>query len=102
MTNEKNETIPEEIKEIQQTEVGKPMYTIGINMVVVETTKDFANPISNDKNMMELFLKNNRETMESYFNEENNYAISFYACGYNGTAQDEFIQGWLDNGVRVF
>ena len=83
-------------------ETKKTMYTINRNMVVVETTKDFANPLSNDRSMIELFLKNNRETLESYFNDnENNYGISVYACGYNGRAQDEFVQGWADNGVRV-
>ena len=79
------------------------MYTINRDLAVVSTTATWANPLSSDYDMMKLFLKNNRETLESYFNEnENNYGISFYECGYNGTAQDEFVQGWADNGVRVF
>ena len=78
------------------------MYTINRDLEVVETTATWANPLSSDYNMMKLFLKNNRETLESYFNEnENNYGIVFYECGFNGTAQDEFVQGWADNGVRV-
>ena len=95
------ESIDEEFVEIQEIEQ-KPMYTISRDMVVVETTKDFSNPLSYDKNAMELFLKNNLETLEEYHNSEDNFALSFYACEYNGKAQDEFIQGWLDNGVKVF
>ncbi len=79
------------------------MYTINRDLAVVETTATWANPLSSDYDMMKLFLKNNRETLESYFNEnENNYGIVFYECGFNGTAQDEFIQDWMDNGVKVF
>ena len=52
--------------------------------------------------MMKLFLENNRETLESYHNSDDNYGITFIECGYNGKAQDEFVQGWADNGVRVF
>ena len=77
------------------------MYTINRDMKVVETTETWSNPLSYDKNAMELFLKNNLETLESYHNSDDNYGLSFYACGYNGRAQDEFIQGWADNGVRV-
>ena len=95
------ESIDEEFVEIQEIEQ-KPMYTISRDMVVVETTKDFSNPLSYDKNAMELFLKNNLETLEEYHSSEDNFALSFYACGYNGRAQDEFVQGWADNGVRVF
>ena len=92
----------EEFPEIKETKNSKPMYTISRDMVVVETTKDFSNPLSYDKNAMELFLKNNLETLEEYHNSEDNFALSFYACEYNGKAQDEFIQGWADNGVQVF
>ena len=95
------ESIDEEFVEIQEIEQ-KPMYTISRDMVVVETTKDFSNPLSYDKNAMELFLKNNLETLEEYHNSEDNFALSFYACGYNGTAQNEFAQAWADNGVMVF
>ena len=78
------------------------MYTINRDMVVVETTETWSNPLSSDYDMMIMFLKNNRETLENYFDDENNYGISFYECGYNGTAQQEFIQGWADNNVKVF
>ena len=99
----------ETIEQIKQTEQfegvkkGKPMFTINKDMLVVETDKDFSNPLSYDKEAIQLFLDNNKYALERYFNDnENNYGISFYECGYNGTAQDEFIQGWAENGVRVF
>ena len=85
-----------------EKENSKPMFTINRDLVVVETTETWSNPLSSDRDMMKLFLENNRETLESYHNSEDNYGISFYACGYNGRAQDEFVQGWADNGVRVF
>ena len=62
----------------------------------------FSNPLSYDKDALELFLKNNRETLENYFNDENNHGIAFHECGFSGKAQDEFIQSWMDSGVRVF
>ena len=96
------ESIDEEFVEIQEIEQ-KPMYTISRDMVVVETTANWSNPLSSDYDMMKLFLKNNKETLENYFNDdENNYGIAFYECGYNGTAQQEFVQDWLDNNVKVF
>ena len=94
------ESIDEEFVEIQEIEQ-KPMYTISRDMVVVETTETWSNPLSYDRDMMKLFLENNRETLESYHNSDDNYGITFYECGYNGKAQDEFVQGWADNGVRV-
>ena len=96
------ETISEEFVEIQEIEQGKPMYTISRDMVVVETTKDFSNPLSYDRDALKLFLENNRELLKEYHNSEDNFALSFYACGYNGTAQNEFAQAWADSGVMVF
>ena len=90
-----------EMKMAEQIEKGT-MYTINREMVVVETTEDFSNPLSYDKDALELFLKNNRETLENYFNDENNHGIAFHECGFSGKAQDEFIQDWSENGVRVF
>lgn len=34
--------------------------------------------------------------------EENNYGLAFYACGYNSKAQQEFISSWAELGVSVF
>ena len=96
------ETIATEFVETEQIANSKPMFTISKDMLVVETDKDFSNPLSYDKEAIQLFLDNNKYALERYFNDnENNYGISFYECGYNGTAQDEFIKGWKENGVKV-
>ena len=96
------ETIATEFVETEQAEHSKHMFTISKDMLVVETDEDFSNPLSYDKEAIQLFLDNNKYALERYFNDnENNYGISFYECGYNGTAQDEFIKGWKENGVKV-
>ena len=82
---------------------GRTMYTINKDFMIVETPTVRCNPSSYSYEALELFLKNNKELLESYFNDdENNYGISVYACGFNGTAQDEFTQDWADSGVMVF
>ena len=81
---------------------GKTMYTINRELKVVEATNNFSNPTSTDKNALELFIKNNQYQLNEYFNSDDNYGIAFYACGYNGTAQDEFVDDWAEAGVQVF
>ena len=82
---------------------GRTLYTINKNMEIVQTATVRCNPSSYDYNAIKLFRDNNRELLESYFNDnENNYGIGFYACGFNGTAQQSFTQDWADSGVRVF
>ena len=97
---EQIETI-EEFEEIEKEEK-KMKYTISREMKVVEATTVGCNPTSTDKNILELFLKNNKRIMERYFDDEDRYGIAFYACGYNGKAQDEFVEGWKEVGVKVF
>ena len=92
----------DELAESKKLMRGRTLYTINKNMQIVETPTVRCNPSSYDKEALKLFLDNNRETLDSYFNDENNYGISVYACGFNGTAQDEFVQDWADNGVQVF
>ena len=95
--------IPEsELLESKKIMKGRTMYTINKNMEIVETPTVRCNPSSYDRDALKLFLENNSELLKEYHNSENNYGIGFYACGYNGTAQQEFAQAWADNGVRVF
>ena len=89
-------------KQIEQVEQSKPMFTINKDMLVVSTTNMSANPVSENCDAMKLFLNNNFSTLENYFNDENNHGIAFHECGFSGKAQDEFIQSWVDSGVRVF
>ena len=109
-TFEEIETIEETEKYIPDNELseskkimnGRTLYTINKDLMIVETKTVRCNPSSYDRDALKLFLDNNKELLEEYHNSENNYGIGFYACGYNGTAQQEFAQAWADNGVRVF
>ena len=80
----------------------KKLYTINKELKVVETTNPWSNPASEDRSALELFLENNSSAMEAYFHSDDNYGIAFHSCGYSGSAQQEFIQSWLDNKVKVF
>ena len=92
-----------ELSESKKIMRGRTMYTINKNMEIVETVTVRCNPSSYNREAIQLFLDNNKEVLERYFNDnENNYGIGFYACGFNGTAQQEFAQAWADSGVRVF
>ena len=96
--------IPEiELAESQKLMRGRTLYTINKNMEIVESPTVRCNPSSYDREALKLFLDNNRETLDSYFNDnENNYGIAFYECGYNGAAQQDFVREWMDEGVQVF
>ena len=96
------ETIATEFVETEQAEQSKHMFTISKDMLVVSTTNSASNPVSENYDAMKLFLDNNFSTLEDYFNDENNYGIAFHECGFSGKAQDEFVEEWLENGVRVF
>ena len=91
-----------ELAESKKIRKGRTMYTINKNMEIVETVTVRCNPSSYDRDALKLFLDNNSELLKEYHNSENNYGIGFYACGYDGRAQQEFVQAWADNGVRVF
>ena len=92
----------DELAESKRIMRGRTMYTINRDMKIVETPTVRCNPSSYDRDALELFLKNNKELLDSYFNSDDNYGIGFYACGYDGRAQQEFAQDWADSGVRVF
>lgn len=93
----------DELAESKRIMQGRTLYTINRDMQIVESPTVRCNPSSYDRDALQLFLDNNKELLESYFNDdENNYGIGFYACGYNGQAQQEFAQDWADEGVMVF
>ena len=92
----------DELAESKRIMKGRIMYTINKNMQIVETATVRCNPSSYDYNALKLFLENNRELLSEYHNSEDNYGIGFYACGYNGRAQQEFAKAWAENGVQVF
>ena len=107
MTNETLETLETEqvgkyIPADELAESKRTMYTINKNMEIVETLSVRCNPSSYDYNALKVFLDNNKELLSEYHNSDNNYGIGFYACGYDGRAQQEFAQSWADSGVRIF
>ena len=92
----------DELAESKRIMQGRTMYTINKDFMIVETETVRCNPSSYSYEALEVFLKNNKELLDSYFNSDENYGIGFYACGYDGRAQQEFAQSWADSGVRVF
>ena len=92
----------DELAESKRIMRGRTLYTINKNMEIVETVTVRCNPSSYDRDALKLFLDNNSELLKEYHNSDNNYGIGFYACGFNGTAQQEFAQSWADSGVMVF
>ena len=98
----KIETISEEFEQNKEIANSKHMFTISRDLVVVETTNLFSNPISQDYNALTMFLKNHLETLKEYHDSNENYGIAFHECGYNGIEQQIFIQEWMDAKVRVF
>ena len=92
----------DELAESKRIMQGRTMYTINKDFEIVETATVRCNPSSYSYDALKLFLDNNLSLLEDYFNDENNYGIGFYACGYDGRAQQEFAQSWADSGVRVF
>ena len=92
----------DELAESRKIMNGRTMYTINRDMEIVETATVRCNPSSYDYDALKLFLENNRELLSEYHNSEDNYGIGFYACGYDGRAQQEFAQDWADSGVQVF
>lgn len=93
----------DELAESKRIMRGRTLYTINKDFMIVKTKTVRCNPSSYDRDALKLFLDSDKELLESYFNDnENNYGIAFYACGFNGTAQQEFVQDWADEGVRVF
>ena len=92
----------DELAESKRIMRGRTMYTINKDFMIVETPTVRCNPSSYSYEALEVFLKNNKELLDSYFSSDENYGIGFYACGYDGRAQQEFAQDWADNGVDVF
>ena len=92
-----------ELAESKRIMRGRTMYTINQDMEIVETKTVRCNPSSYDYNALKRFLEHDRETLELWFSvKDNSVAISAYVCGYNRTKQDDFIESWADEGVRVF
>ena len=51
---------------------------------------------------MKKFVKSNLDLLVKKLNSTDNYGLAFLACGYNGQAQQEYIDYWEKQGVSVF
>lgn len=48
------------------------------------------------------FVATYGDLLEIQHNSDDNYGLAFYECGYNGQAQQEFIESWAEIGVAIF
>ena len=49
------------------------------------------------------FVKENLDIiLEQIDDTENNYGLAFYACGYDGQAQTNFVNYWEKKGLNIF
>jgi gp17 len=48
------------------------------------------------------FVAEYKDLLEIQHNSDDNYGLAFYECGYNGQAQQEFIESWAEIGVAIF
>lgn len=48
------------------------------------------------------FVKNDLNILLDKLDSNDNYGLAFHACGYNAQAQQDYIDGWAEEGVTVF
>lgn len=48
------------------------------------------------------FVAEYKDLLEIQYNSDENYGLAFYECGYNGKAQQEFVESWAEIGVCIF
>lgn len=48
------------------------------------------------------FTRENLDILLDKMYSDDNYGLSFYACGYDGNAQNDFCDYWNSRGVSVF
>ncbi len=48
------------------------------------------------------FVKENLDILIQKLESEENYGLAFYACGYNGQSQQDYIDYWEKQGLTVF
>ena len=58
-------------------------------------------PCGSTKGLMK-FVKNDLNILLDKLDSDDNYGLAFHACGYNAQAQQDYIDGWAEEGVTVF
>lgn len=72
------------------------------NDKVIDACRTFS-VSSEDKEALKKALVNlDRHINSQYKDTENNYALCYYACGYNGKHQQAMIEKYAKKGVNIF
>lgn len=58
-------------------------------------------PFGSIKGLMK-FVKEDLDVLLEKINSDDNFGLAFHACGYDGQAQQDYIESWADLGVTVF
>lgn len=58
-------------------------------------------PCGSIKGLME-FVKEDLDVLLDKINSDDNFGLAFHACGYDGQAQQDYIESWAELGVTVF
>ena len=48
------------------------------------------------------FVKEDLDVLLDKISSDDNYGLAFHACGYDGQAQQDYIESWAELGVTVF
>lgn len=88
-----------EVKYVQTTNVlGE-----GWGVVITKDGEEFSPfyPFGSFEGVRE-FTRENLDILLDKMYSDDNYGLSFYACGYDGNAQNDFCDYWNSRGVSVF
>lgn len=88
-----------EVKYVQTTNVlGE-----GWSVVITKDGEEFSPfyPFGSFEGVRE-FTRENLDILLDKMYSNDNYGLSFYACGFDGKAQDDFCDYWNSRGVSVF
>lgn len=88
-----------EVKYVQTTNVlGE-----GWGVVITKDGEEFSPfyPFGSFEGVRE-FTRENLDILLDKMYSNDNYGLSFYACGFDGKAQDNFCDYWNSRGVSVF
>ncbi len=58
-------------------------------------------PCGSIKGLMR-FVREDLDVLLDKINSGDNFGLAFHACGYDGQAQQDYIESWAELGVTVF
>lgn len=77
---------------------------LGWNYHVVneKDNRTMFHPNAKELKDLKRFCAANKDILEEKMESESNYGLAFFACGYDGQYQQDFIEYWDERGVSVF